>query len=388
MRFPYRYLFPEKASGFFYLFLIWLFTGFATGTIVLLWPLRIWVNYTRDHAKGDTIEKAGIVVIILLLVLTSLRISLQLFQWHVNQEKRSVTVYALLVPFFCSGGALWLLMNPQMVNKGTAQTTVTEQFTTGPYPTAAKIHQLKLQGFTGIITLLHPAVVPFEPELITEERDAAKKEQVKLIEAPMLPWLADNTTSLKKIEALAKDTTGKYYVHCYLGKDRVNVVKNMLLRLSGNAAVNKTEGEGNRTFESVGSLERGNIFRLDKGIYMTPFPTDEEFLSFFLAGNIKSVVSILDTTVADNRPWLKKEYDVLHANEIGFYQYNVKTTMSEKSIQHILAIVDTLPRPLVIHQWNVTSPESKFLLYHSYLKSSVMPVNLATHEPAKFEQER
>jgi len=345
----------------------------------------MWVNYTRENAYSPLAEKLGVMALIIFLFIISLRISLFLFQWHTNQERRVITFYALAIPMFSAAIALWLLMNPQIVNKGTEQTAISQKFTTGPYPTIDKILELKKQGFTGVISLLHPAVVPFEPELLKEEEENLKKEHIELIKAPMLPWLADNTASLKIIEALAKEGKGKYYIHCYLGKDRVNVVKNMLLKVLGSDNVNSNEGESSRTFESTGSFERGNIYKIDTSVYMTPFPTDEEFVSFFLAGNVKAVVNLMDTTTAiDSRPWMQKEQRVLSANGLVFKNFAVGANMPEKQINSILDSLNKLPKPLVVHQWSTNSPESKLFRKYYYLRTKYTQKNLATNDLETF----
>jgi len=385
MNIPLRHLLPEKISGYIYLLFIWLFTGFAIGTVTLLWPLRMWVNYTRENAYSALTEKVGVMALIVLLFIVSLRISLLLFQWHINQERRVITFYAAAIPMFAAAIALWLLMNPQIVNKGTEQTAVSQKFTTGPYPTIDKIVQLKKQGFTGVISLLHPAVVPFEPELLKEEEENLKKEHMELIKAPMLPWLADNTASLKLIEALAKEGKGKYYIHCYLGKDRVNVVKNLLLRVLGNENVNSNEGENSRTFETAGSFERGNIYKIDTAVYMTPFPTDEEFVSYFLAGNVKAVANLMDTVAAaDSRPWIHKEQKTLTGNGLIFKNFAIKAGMPEKEINRVLDSISKLPKPLVVHQWSTSSPESKLFRKYYYQRARYTQKNLATNDLETF----
>ena len=87
--------------------------------------------------------------------------------------------------------------------------------------------QLKREGFT-IVSLLHPAVVPFEPKLISDEKKLAESIGVPLIHVPMLPWVSGNQEALATIRQLAADRTRHFYVHCYLGQDRVRVVRHAI----------------------------------------------------------------------------------------------------------------------------------------------------------------
>src|SRR5436305_9935738 len=100
---------PQKFSGYLFLVSIWLFTGFALGVLILLWPLRSWVNYIRDNNYSDTTEKAGVLVLIGLLIIISFRVSLALFQWHMSGKKIFITVVAIAFPLTSSSYALYLL---------------------------------------------------------------------------------------------------------------------------------------------------------------------------------------------------------------------------------------------------------------------------------------
>ena len=377
-----RDILPRNFKGYLFLAFIWLFTGFALGTVILLWPLRIWINYVRDHNYTDITEKIGVMILIMLLIIISFRISLTLFKCHVTNKKVIVTLLVIIFPLIASACALYLFMNPDIVNKGTANEPVTQRFTIGPYPTEEKIKELKKEGYTTVISLLHPAVVPFEPELLNKEEILLKKYNMQLIKAPMLPWIADNSASLKIVEDVVKNGKGKYYIHCYLGKDRVNVAKNLILRLSG--SVSNMTTENNRTFEGMGSFERGNIYKLDTACYMPPFPTDEEFLAFFLAGQIKTVVNLMDSSVEENKPWIQKERTALASNGIVFKNMAIDVKSSPKEIENVIDSILALPKPLVVHHWNTTCPESKLFRKFYYQKTHYIQTNLATHDTETF----
>lgn len=373
---------PHKFNGYIFLASIWLFTGFALGAVILLWPLRMWVNYIRDNNLSDTAEKAGVITLIALLIIISFRLSLGLFRWHVTRKKIIVTTLVFLLPLSSSAYALYLFMNPDIVNKDTTKTEVTEKFTTGPYPTEEKIKELKDEGFTDVISLLHPAVVPFEPELLSREEILLQKYNMQLIKAPMLPWIADNSASLKIIEDVVKNGKGKYYVHCYLGKDRVNVVKNLIVRLSG--SVKNENEESSRTFEQMKHFERGDLFKIDSAVYMSPYPTDEEMLAFFLAGHIKTVVNLMDSTNEENKNWLEKEKTALETNGIVFRNFAINEKSMANEIESVVDSVLLLSKPMVVHHWNTTCPESKLFRKYYFEKKHYTQQNLATNDTETF----
>jgi len=380
MRRKKQTLFQWFMHSWLYLMLIWLFMGFALGTLTLLYPLRTWVTYARDNALSETAESIGVVVLMLILVIVSFFVSWKLYSWHLRKKQTPVTIISIAIPFVCSIGALMVLMSPDIVNSGSVTSELSQQFTIGPYPTADKIEELKKEGFTGVITLLHPAVVPFEPSLIEEEEEACKKQKLMLVKAPMLPWIGDNTASLNKIEEIVRSGKGKYYIHCYLGKDRVNVVKNLIAKISGgNAGIESEIGPSQRTFETMKRFERGDIYKLNDDVYMTPFPTDEEFLSFFLAGKVKSVVCLLDDTVPENLVWIVKEKKELQKTNVQFKQLSIKENANDEQLEAVIQATINLPKPIVIHSWSTKfSDNIRFRKIYSKIINKP-PVNLATN---------
>ncbi len=357
---------------------IWLCTGFTLGTLTLLWPLRWWVDLARQQNLSNFQEKTGVIFLILLLITVSIWLSRLIFRWQQKQVQQTYTLLSSIIPFLLALAALALLMQPDLINKDTEQSRVSEQFTIGPYPSEEKIKELKAEGYTAIISLLHPAVVPFEPTLMLQEEELAKKYDMKLIEASMLPWLSDNESSLKIIESLANNKQERYYVHCYLGKDRVNLVKNLLVRLAGEEAVKVDKLSANRTFEEKKSLERGEVYRLAPGVYFTPYPTKEEFLAFFLASELKTVINIMDSTNLEHQKRIKEEQAIFKTTELKFENLtlNLAHPNRQQEMKKILEAIDTLPKPMVIHHWNTICPEAKFFIQQFEKQTQSKSINL------------
>lgn len=379
---PLKRHLPRNVYGYILLAVIWLFTGFAMGTLILLVPLRVWINFVRENNLTPTTEKTVVIIIMALLVVFSFILSFKLFRWQYLKRKWKIKFVAVFVPAAAAAMALWAFMHPGIINNNEVSENVSSEFTVGPYPSEEKMKQLKKEGYTAVVSLLHPAVVPFEPSLLKDEEATAAKLHFKVIKAPMLPWIGDNAASLKTIRDIVLKGKGKYYFHCYLGKDRVNVVKNLIQQLTGKA--NTENAESPRTFETQGSFERGEIYKIDSAVYMTPFPTDEEVLSFFLAGNIKTVINLMDSADEEAKPWIEKEKQALQSMHIQYRIITVNENAKDKNIVPVLAAIDSLPKPIVVHHWSTSCPQSVLLRKNYFNKTKFRQVNLATKDEAAY----
>jgi len=212
---------------------IWLMVGFVSGTSTLMGPVRWLTSMARSSGWGHSLESGCVKGIIILYVTASFFVACWLTRIMLKTSKKHIKVLIPLVCFLCAAGALYLFLNPATsgLDRGEEE-ALTEQFTFGPYPTEKRLTDLKRKGYTGVISLLHPAVVPFEPKLLADEREAGDKVGLRIIHIPMLPWVSENKESLAVIRDLASKPQGRYYVHCYLGKDRVYLVKRVIETVS------------------------------------------------------------------------------------------------------------------------------------------------------------
>lgn len=192
-----------------------------------------------------------------------------------------------------------------------------------------RLAELKERGFTGVITLLHPAVAPFEPALLEKEQEAARQVGIALVHTPMLPWVSQNEKSLETIRRLARSGAGRYYVHCYLGKDRVNVV---------------------RRLADVPAFERGSIYHLPGGVHVAPYPTDEEWFGYVLSGSVKQVLSLLDPGSPDDSARVAEERALLAKYHIPLEIATIRSTPYDPE-QALAAArrARALPKPLMVH---------------------------------------
>jgi hypothetical protein len=332
--------------------LTWLATGFAAGTLTLLGPVRWVTTGMRSAGAGELTEKLVVAGIIAAYVLVSFVATVFVVRAAVRSGGWA-RVIAPAAAWVAAGFCLWLWMTPAVVNSfQPVQIDTVAGFTFGPYPERERFEQLRAEGYTGVVSLLHPAVIPFEPQLIARERELAKEFGIELIHAPMLPWVGDNAESLETLRALAARRDGRYYVHCYLGRDRVGTVRALIERTTSVAVLGDIRGDAHvldveftrRTFE------RGEIVELEPGVFLGPFPTDEEMFNYFVSGTFAHIVSLLDPENPDDRQWIEKENEVLE--RYGIPHSLRPVPWSPLSVEHALAAarhVRRLPRPVMVH---------------------------------------
>lgn len=331
---------------------IWLNVGFALGFTVLVGPVRWIATYSRQNNYSDNHESLLVKVIIMLFVVVSFVIAMLLASGAIKSNSRNVKI---LIPIACltlGSLALYQLLNPQNLRAFASQEKDSEnkQFVFGSYPTIKELENLKKEGYSSVISLLHPAVTPFEPVLLKEEEENCRKAGLTLISIPMLPWISENEEALNRIKQLAQKPAGKYYVHCYLGKDRVNLVKRLISKYNNSVKIEGDEGKG-RSLESISKFERGDISKISKDVYYTPYPTDEEYTGYLIAGGVQQVVSLMDSTDKEQVPRIEAERKLLQTYNIPFQNIPLSSVQDTKGLERLREIIANAPKPVVIHRF-------------------------------------
>jgi protein tyrosine phosphatase (PTP) superfamily phosphohydrolase (DUF442 family) len=327
----------------------WGLIGFAVGTLILLGPVRWWATFCRTNGFSEGFESGGVVALILLLVGISLSLALWASTEWVRSTSRLLKVVLPLVILSAAGLAYWFWINPAFMQTNMADEQVaSKRFTFGPFPDENRLRKLKAEGYTGVISLLHPAVVPFEPQLIQQEKAAAEKAGIEMIHLPMLPWVSDNKESLDKLAALAAAETGRYYIHCYLGEDRVNVARRIIEQTAGGdviAGIDTRKQLVNKDF-----FERGEIYSLEEGVFLTPYPTDEELASYFLGGQIATVIALL--VEREESGLVSKERDLFERFGIDYKVVPVGSgNYDPETIRNAVTMAKEAKKPVVIHAY-------------------------------------
>ncbi len=335
-------------------------TGFFLGTLTLSFPVRWIVNYSVEQGLSKTSQDVYVKLIIGLFVLSTFLLAYFFTKKITQSSGKSVGLITFFILFVGASGSLYYWMNPTKFNKASmseeSEKSGNVEFYFGSYPDEEMLEDLKNKNFTGIISLLHPAVIPFEPKLIEDEKVLCKKVGIPFISAPMLPWVSDNKKSLDEILKLVDAGKGKYYVHCYLGVDRANLVKNFISKSSSKINIVNTLSNTGRKLDTIAAFERGQIRKLEEKVYLTPFPTDEEFISFILSTDVKTVVSILNPENPDDTLWIHKEEKLLQLYKMNYVNIPFTTNLTAAEVESKLSKIVALQRPIVIHAFSDKSP--------------------------------
>lgn len=336
---------------------VWLVLGFFSGTLLLIGPVRWITTYLRTGGfRQGTEDGVMIGVIVLFVILSALLAWIVVRQMGRCATRRARLSYPIVLTV-AAAFALYAWTNPAIMAGaaggigGSVKTGAGTEFVFGPYPDRARLRQLKDEGFTAVVSLQHPAVLPFEPPGIAEETRATQEIGLTFIHAPMLPWISANDASLEKIRTLAREGEGRYYIHCGLGRDRANVVKRMLER----EGVDVAAGEGYmaaRTFatrlaEGNRPMERGRLRQLSDGVFLIPYPNKHEMFGNMLSGQVGHVLMLLDDADPQQQPWVAEgrarfsEFHVPHSVE-------PLQPRDEVHARDIVRRAAALPRPLVI----------------------------------------
>ena len=237
---------PRQIGTFLY---VWLTVGFASGTLVLLAPARWITALARARDWGQDAENLLMMGTIGIYVVASFAVALALTRLLFQNRALAFKYSLLLGMTTLAGAALWGWGNPAVYASLSGGGRASEALTTesgavfffGPYPDRAKLEALKAEGITAVISLQHPAVVPFEPQGIAAEKQATQELGIRFVHAPMLPWVSDNAAALATIRRVATEETGRFYVHCGLGRDRVNVVMHLLEQMGAETGRSEVE---------------------------------------------------------------------------------------------------------------------------------------------------
>ena len=331
---------------------------FPLGLLMLtVGPSRMLAEKAAKENWSDSnesiVQKIAIVIFLAAVLFITIYISRFFYKSRNNTSKVVMLFFsgiALMISLYIFSFRPELLVNSNF-DKNNFNKSENTEFHFGPFPDAEKIKELKSQNYTAIISLLNKIVIPAEPILMQEEITNTSDIGIKLISIPMLPWIDGNDTSLIKIKNIAHNLKGKYYVHCYLGKDRVNVFRNIIQNENSKLKIKSELGTHN--IDTLKSFERGKIVKLQQHIYFTPYPTDDEFFGFILNGKMKNVVCIMDPKTDDIL--IEKEKKIMKQYNQKFLFIPVSDSNSDKEIQSIIDSILKLKQPILINSFSTTS---------------------------------
>jgi hypothetical protein len=273
-----------------------------------------------------------------------------------------ITVFTMSSAIFLS--IIFLNTNNELVANKQSERNTEGQFTFGPYPNLEDLERLKADGYDGIITLLSP-LIPMENSLLQKETVNGQVVGLEIHSFPMLPWIGNNKDSLDAIKYLIKgsmESGKKYYVHCYLGRHRVEVAKQVILK---NAE--QKSSKPLTVFPSV--FERGNLyFHNDNKIILGPLPSDEEWLTRIQISDVKEVVVIHDDLQSG---WVQKVRSKIIEMGLKFTFFGTSKEPTEIQLKRIQKYVHSLDHTVFIHGYH---SEGKVMALNAFLRTGHPPI--------------
>jgi len=351
-----------------FMFYIFITIIFPLGFYTLLvgpskWVLEAALKYSWSEHKEKLMQQA----VILILILVSLKLTFYFKRFFLSGSPAflrylslSLLTLVLFISIYIFSFKPEIFISLSGGNDGTiSQSSVGNsgqsiEFVMGAYPDLNELRRLKATGYAGVVSLLNELVVPAEPNLIREEEENAKKAGIALIRMPMLPWVSGNNESIQKIQKLAREGKGKYFVHCYLGRDRVNVFRKIVRDMG--AKSQSLQAEVVRHIDDLSRFERGNYTKLGTGVYLIPYPTDDEFFGYILNGQIATVVSLLDPKNPEDTTLIAREKAILKRYGVKYVNLPVPNAGNLLAIKNFTDSFPKISKPLVIHKFKPEDP--------------------------------
>jgi len=163
---------------------------------------------------------------------------------------------ALVIFCFLAILGFLVIVTPQNALVQFFRTTITDtadaRVITGPYPLEKDFRILQAAGVRRVISLLNPELY-YEQVLLEKEQKLAKEYGMELVNYPMGSILGQRfgSTYDSSADAAARDaaaSTGKVYLHCYLGAHRIRTVLVRLAALQqATGTYNQRRGERSET---------------------------------------------------------------------------------------------------------------------------------------------
>ncbi|HKH11374.1 MAG TPA: hypothetical protein VKA73_09540 [Rubrobacter sp.] len=289
--------------------------GFAGGVLYLLFFLVPFEQWLVDSGVSQGTIDVVLDATILGWVLIGFLLTLLYARLFLRRGRGLLGAVGVAVASVAAAGVVFFVMLDDDLMAAAGQlgqqsAQEDQRLLFGSYPDAERLAELEDEGYDGVISLLSPKV-PFERVLLEQEEDNGEDAGIRVYSRPMLPWITGNEASLESIKALAAQKDKQFYIHCYLGKHRVDVVRQEL----DAEAPDPTEREVDLPYR----FERGRVIAYEgERIILGPYPTEEEWFEYVLRRDVDEVVSTLDPDNPDDAPWIEEERKIAEENGLKF----------------------------------------------------------------------
>ena len=326
--------------------------GFTGGVLFLLFFLVPFEQRLQD--RGSSQEMINVLLTILTVVWVIVGfLATYLYSFLFLQRRKDLPVGVGILSFtlVASFGTFYFLLDTDLMaavgqlGEGSVEN---EQLTFGPYPDARRLEKLEDEGYEGVITLLNPSI-PFENVLLEQELQQGEETGIEIYSYPMLPWVSENEESLAAISELVAGSESRYYIHCYLGKHRVELVRRELAGATEDTVTVEEE-------PLKSSLERGRLSAFDQErIVLGPYPTDEEWVDAVLRRNVEEVVSTLDPTNPEDASLIENEREIAESNGLNFTKMPLDPESPDPTaVREIAEYVEGLDNKVYVHEFSTS----------------------------------
>lgn len=305
---------------------VWGIVGLVTGTLVLVVLVRGIIAVLQHFGWGQTAQDRTLMAVILGFVFGSFLLARWYTRrlWRQRTTTRRLGLAWLVLP---AAVCMWAWSNPTRLLAGAAGGGISSTlhvaggptFLFGSYPDYDRLAKLKKEGVTTIVSLQHPGVL-VEIQGIDEEKDAAKRLGLNFVQAPMLPWVSDNTAAIEQIRQIALHGKGTYYVHCGLGRDRVNIAKRVIASVESQSHAHLAD---NGTQHAAGFETRTTPFQRGRLVHtasawVVPFPNAAEFYGYIVQGDPGHVWLALNPRDTLQAKWVATAHKTMQQYAVPF----------------------------------------------------------------------
>ncbi len=332
---------------------LWLMVGMFLGTIVLLVPVRWILAGLQRLGWEQSAQNIVLVIVILAYIVLSWFVTRALHRRMFATQNSTARFGIPAVATILAVATFWQWSNPSGMFASLAGATSSHMsmgsgavWEFGKYPDTETLKRLKRENVTAVISLEHPGDL-VEKQAIEQERRITSELGLRLVEAPMLPWVSKNEASLEKIRSIARTGEGRYYVHCGLGRDRVNLVKHMLEGMGARTVTSVGYLEGNFFHTRIPNFERGQLGTFGDDKWLTPYPDKHEMLANILQGKRARFIMALDTTDAEQRQWWQEARALFKEYAIQYEDMSTKPSDGAR-IKQIVSRVLAVPGPSAV----------------------------------------
>lgn len=280
------------------------------------------------------------------------------FKYLIKTPNNFIRIFVSLIVIVSAFFSIGILLNPAVISKSASKQLITvnqASFIFYNYPEKDQVEKIKQNDFEAIISLLNPKLFPFEGNMLKRELGNAHYYKVKVIEINnLLPWDTGRKKEIKSIIDSIRNTKGKYYVHSYLGNNRIEVFKDLLL-----SKINKLPKglkQTNIALENGKKMERGEVIKLADELFFTPYPNDSEFKNIIFPSGIKSIVCLLNDNNPSDTGWINKEKKLCRDNSVRLFLKPVTIYPYDAGgVFETTLFVRALPKPVIVHAINSNS---------------------------------